>query len=127
MKKLVLIIITGLVLAGAAFGQSYTVQSLTGRVEAELGGKWKALKAGDTLEAESNYGICPVCGWEDDPIQNNDPAYEGGANSINLTTARQAFLEGKALRPLKKAAYQRLVTLLREDEPEMETAQAAVL
>ena len=82
---------------------------------------------GDTLEAESNYGICPVCGWEDDPIQNNDPAYEGGANSINLTTARQAFLEGKALRPLKKAAYQRLVTLLREDEPEMETAQAAVL
>jgi hypothetical protein len=53
------------------------------------------------------FDICDVCGWEDDPIQNDDPDYDGGANHISLNEAKQAFSEGKALRPLKKAAYQR--------------------
>jgi hypothetical protein len=61
-----------------------------------------------TLEAGSAYNICPVCGWEDDPIQNKDSNYEGGANHISLNIAQQAFAEGKSLGPLKKAAYRRL-------------------
>jgi hypothetical protein len=53
------------------------------------------------------FDTCDVCGWEDDPIQNDDPNYDGGANHISLNEAKQAFAEGKALRPLKIAAYQR--------------------
>lgn len=30
------------------------------------------------------YEICPVCFWEYDPIQNDNPNYSGGANSISL-------------------------------------------
>lgn len=35
------------------------------------------------------YEICTLCFWEDDPIQFEDPDYEGGANSISLRTAQQ--------------------------------------
>ena len=33
------------------------------------------------------YEICPVCCWEYDPIQNDNPNYSGGANSISLFDA----------------------------------------
>lgn len=35
--------------------------------------------------------ICPVCYWEDDEIQFNDPLYEGGANKESLKQARENF------------------------------------
>lgn len=35
------------------------------------------------------FEICPVCYWEDDNIQNNDPTYDGGANGISLNIARK--------------------------------------
>ncbi|GAB2470014.1 membrane protein [Hymenobacter qilianensis] len=38
--------------------------------------------------ATGHYDICPVCYWEDDPIQHADPAYEGGANQVSLNQAR---------------------------------------
>ena len=28
--------------------------------------------------------ICPICFWEDDPIQLEDTDYEGGANKVSL-------------------------------------------
>ena len=28
------------------------------------------------------FDICPVCYWEDDDIQRDDPNYKGGANDI---------------------------------------------
>ena len=31
-----------------------------------------------------NYDICPVCFWEDDPIQLEDNEYKGGANRVSL-------------------------------------------
>ncbi len=31
-----------------------------------------------------SYDICNVCFWEDDPVQLNDPDYEGGANRVSL-------------------------------------------
>jgi hypothetical protein len=42
---------------------------------------------------DGSYNICPVCFWEDDPIQLEDPDYEGGANSMSLRQAQQNFLE----------------------------------
>ncbi len=40
-----------------------------------------------------NYHICPVCYWEDDPIQYADIEYAGGANKVSLVQARQNFLK----------------------------------
>ena len=39
------------------------------------------------------YEVCPVCFWEDDPIQLDDPDYEGGANPTSLKQAQKNFLE----------------------------------
>lgn len=47
-----------------------------------------------TLDEEppGTYEICAICFWEDDPIQFEDPDYEGGANCISLKTAQQNVL-----------------------------------
>jgi hypothetical protein len=37
------------------------------------------------------FDLCPVCFWEDDPIQFEDHEYEGGANTVNLRTAQENF------------------------------------
>lgn len=37
------------------------------------------------------YEICPVCYWENDPIQNNDENYSGGANRISLIEAKKNY------------------------------------
>jgi hypothetical protein len=39
-----------------------------------------------------SYEICPVCFWEDDPVQNEDPGYAGGANQLCLLDARLNFV-----------------------------------
>ena len=39
------------------------------------------------------YDICPVCFWEDDPIQLKRPELAGGANDVSLVEARQNFME----------------------------------
>ena len=41
--------------------------------------------------ARGEYEICGVCGWEDDPIQFSKPDYTGGANTLSLNQARQAW------------------------------------
>lgn len=41
-----------------------------------------------TLSACGEYEICPVCNWEDDPVQAEDPDYSGGANVLSLKQAR---------------------------------------
>ena len=38
------------------------------------------------------WAICPICYWEDDPVQFADPDYEGGANKVSLKQARENFL-----------------------------------
>jgi len=39
-----------------------------------------------------SYAICPVCFWEDDGLQFQDPDYVGGANnSLSLNEARRNF------------------------------------
>jgi hypothetical protein len=37
------------------------------------------------------YAICPVCYWEDDPIQFHDPSSKGGANVVSLQEARANY------------------------------------
>ena len=44
------------------------------------------------FEQIGKYEICPVCGWEDDPVQRRDPDFEGGANRPSLNQARAAFM-----------------------------------
>lgn len=42
---------------------------------------------------DNTFQICPVCYWEDDGVQLNDPSYEGGANVMSLNQARVNFKE----------------------------------
>lgn len=42
---------------------------------------------------DNTFQICPVCFWEDDGVQLNDPDYEGGANDMSLNEARRNFKE----------------------------------
>ncbi len=37
------------------------------------------------------FDICPVCYWEDDKVQNEDPNYEGGANEVSLNQAKKNY------------------------------------
>ena len=39
-----------------------------------------------TLDEEppGTFEICPVCWWEDDNVQFDDPSYRGGANTRQL-------------------------------------------
>ncbi|WP_201772947.1 CPCC family cysteine-rich protein [Devosia riboflavina] len=39
------------------------------------------------------YEVCPVCFWEDDPVQAADENYAGGANRVSLSTTRRNFRE----------------------------------
>ena len=40
-----------------------------------------------------SYEICPVCGWEDDRVQREDPDFAGGANTMSLNEAIKAYQE----------------------------------
>ena len=39
----------------------------------------------------NTFEICPVCFWEDDGVQLNDPKYSGGANTVSLNKARENY------------------------------------
>ncbi|HVS93719.1 MAG TPA: CPCC family cysteine-rich protein [Mucilaginibacter sp.] len=46
-----------------------------------------------TLEepTDNSFQLCPVCFWEDDGVQSDDPDYEGGANEVSLNIAKINF------------------------------------
>lgn len=50
-----------------------------------------------TLDAIGQHDYCPVCGWEDDDLQNEDIHRAGGANSMSIDEARKAFDEGREI------------------------------
>lgn len=49
-----------------------------------------------TLESVGHYEICPLCNWEDDPLQREQPDREGGANGDSLNQARRRAKCGSA-------------------------------
>jgi len=50
-----------------------------------------------TLEKPDCFDICPICFWEDDNIQRENPDYEGGANTISLRQAQKNYQEFGAM------------------------------
>jgi hypothetical protein len=90
----------------------------------------KCACCGNALSPELKFhDICKVCGWQDDPIQNDEPDYDGGANYISLNEAKKAFVEGKSIRELKKTVKQhwkKQQAALQEEEPEKETSVSNV-
>lgn len=50
-----------------------------------------------TEEPTGTYEICPNCGWEDDPVQQQNPTYSGGANTASLRDFRKSLLEQEAV------------------------------
>lgn len=45
----------------------------------------------------NTFEICPVCWWEDDGVQQDDPTYWGGANVLNQIDARINFAKYGAM------------------------------
>jgi len=44
----------------------------------------------NTLEDDSLFEICDVCGWQQDAVAEHDPNYTGGANyDLSLNEARE--------------------------------------
>ena len=46
----------------------------------------------------SEYDICTVCNWENDPIHRDNPELKGGANEMSLHEAIRAFENGKKVK-----------------------------
>ncbi|MGE3805417.1 MAG: CPCC family cysteine-rich protein [Gemmataceae bacterium] len=61
---------------------------MTGRFPCPCCGHWTLGEA-----PPGTFFICPVCSWEDDPVQYHDPTYEGGANGTCLNDARANYLD----------------------------------
>ena len=40
---------------------------------------------------DGEYDICPVCFWEDDPFQSENPDLDGMANRVSLNQARENY------------------------------------
>jgi Cysteine-rich CPCC len=50
---------------------------------------YKSLKT----EYYGSYSICPICFWEDDQIQLEDPTYAGGANKLSLIDCQKNYIK----------------------------------
>ncbi|MFV0456880.1 MAG: CPCC family cysteine-rich protein [Pseudomonas sp.] len=50
-----------------------------------------------TISEYGKYEICPICNWEDDPVQSENPDYSGGANALSLSQARENWKSEKIL------------------------------
>ena len=48
------------------------------------------------------YAICPVCGWENDPVQADDPQNDGGANGYSLEQGREWWRKHHTLIPYEE-------------------------
>ena len=44
-----------------------------------------------------SYEYCPVCGWQDDILQEDEPDYGGGANRMSLNEAKEAYKNGEKI------------------------------
>ncbi|WP_199252633.1 CPCC family cysteine-rich protein [Chachezhania sediminis] len=44
-----------------------------------------------TIDEPDTCEVCPICDWEDDPLQTVDETFVGGVNHLSLRQAREAF------------------------------------
>lgn len=44
-----------------------------------------------TLPTRTDWDLCPVCFWEDDPSQSADESSDNGANGVSLLEARANY------------------------------------
>ncbi|PKK87033.1 MAG: hydrolase [Candidatus Wallbacteria bacterium HGW-Wallbacteria-1] len=62
-------------------------------------------------QSGNTFFTCPVCFWEDDGVQQNDPNYTGGANGVSLNDARCNYREfgacSKEMQPFVRVANKR--------------------
>lgn len=70
------------------------------------------------FEQSGDFDICPECNWENDPIQDDDHNYAGGANSLSVNEARIEYLALKGSMAetarIYRAAYQNRKKTIRE-------------
>ena len=52
-----------------------------------------------TLPDQGQFDICPVCMWEDDPLQREDPTDAEGANLLCLSQYQAAYRAKSCPRP----------------------------
>lgn len=45
----------------------------------------------------AEYAVCHQCNWENDPIQRENPDFQGGANNMSLNEAREAYKNGEKI------------------------------
>lgn len=64
-----------------------------------------------TFEAAGDYDVCPICGWEDDIVQLDNPDEEDCANHMSLNQARRAYERG-------------FIQLIKDNEPYPEREDA---
>ncbi|MCL2362929.1 MAG: hypothetical protein FWC73_14105 [Defluviitaleaceae bacterium] len=55
---------------------------------------------------EEDFDLCPICLWQHDRIQENEPHFAGGANDLSLNQFRAEWLRQNAISVSKKTAYQ---------------------
>lgn len=61
--------------------------------------KWICPVCGSKCKGETvEFDVCKTCGWEDDHLQRDNPDYEGGANSMSLNQAKEAYANDKPIK-----------------------------
>ncbi len=46
------------------------------------------------FDEEGDYDICEICFWENDPLQNEDHDYAGGANVLSVNEYKEKYEKG---------------------------------
>jgi len=59
----------------------------------------------NSLVAPEDFGLCDVCGWEGDTVQEDDPNYRGGANPDSLNERRAWWAKQNKSATVAKPAY----------------------
>lgn len=63
--------------------------------------KHKCPVCGQTeFDSIGSYDICDVCGWEDDPYQEEHPEDDVGANELSLIDYRKAYENGVIIKAI---------------------------